>query len=86
MNDFRSSLLTVKLFDAMSESKKTVPNSESKQYTALWTPGWYELDQTLVLGERQKFWFFQTPPAECVKMAEDLDFVFYNQLLSLIHI
>jgi hypothetical protein len=55
--------------------------SDSKQ-TALWTPGWYELDQSLVLGERQKFWFFQTPPDECQAMAEGVDLVFYNQLDS----
>ena len=36
--------------------------SDSDQQTAIWTPGWYELDQTLVLGQRQKFWFFQTAP------------------------
>lgn len=36
--------------------------SDSDQKAAIWTPGWYELDQTLVLGQRQKFWFFETPP------------------------
>ena len=56
--------------------------SDSSNQTALWTPGWYELDQTLVLGERQKFWFFQTPPDECQAMAEEVDLVFYNQLDS----
>lgn len=50
--------------------------------TALWTPGWYELDQTLVLGERQKFWFFQDPPQECLTGQDHVDFVFYNQLDS----
>ena len=55
--------------------------SDSNQ-TALWTPGWYELDQSLVLGERQKFWFFQTPPEECSAMAERVDLMFYNQLDS----
>jgi len=67
----------------MSDQTKTDSDqSDNKQYTALWTPGWYELDQTLTLGERQKFWFFQTPPDECSVIAEDLDFVFYNQLDS----
>jgi len=61
----------------------TEPNeTETSELTALWTPGWYELDQTLVLGERQKYWFFQTPPDECVSGAENLDLVFYNQLDS----
>ena len=49
---------------------------------AIWTPGWYELDQTLTLGERQKFWFFQNPPEECVALGSDVDLVFYNQLDS----
>ncbi len=52
---------------------------------AIWTPGWYELDQTLVLGERQKYWFFQTPPEEFKAIGGDaanVDLVFYNQLDS----
>ena len=53
----------------------------SKQ-TALWVPGWYELDQTLVLSERQKLWFFQTPPAELETHGPTPDFVFFNQLDS----
>ncbi len=55
---------------------------EKSTQNALWTPGWYELDQTLVVGERQKFWFFQTPPEECNSLGEDVDLVFYNQLDS----
>ncbi len=52
---------------------------------AIWTPGWYELDQTLVLGERQKYWFFQDPPEECKTIVGDgakVDLVFFNQLDS----
>ncbi len=49
---------------------------------AIWTPGWYELDQSLVLGERQKYWFFQHPPEDCQSKAEQVDLVFYNQLDS----
>lgn len=49
---------------------------------AIWTPGWYELDQTLVLGERQKYWFFHHPPAECQTDGEPVELVFYNQLDS----
>ena len=56
--------------------------TEKSQFTALWTPGWYELDQTLVIGERQKYWFFQNPPDECRTHSEDVDLVFYNQLDS----
>jgi len=56
--------------------------SDSSTINALWTPGWYELDQTLVIGERQKFWFFQTPPEECKSVGQNVDLVFYNQLDS----
>ncbi len=55
---------------------------DSHYQTALWTPGWYELDQTLVLGERQKYWFFQEPPAECLAKPAEVDLVFFNQLDS----
>ncbi len=56
--------------------------SESTIRSTVWTPGWYELDQSLVLGERQKYWFFQTPPDEIIPTDEPVDFVFYNQLDS----
>lgn len=49
---------------------------------ALWTPGWYELDQTLAVGDRQKFWFFETPPGDVETLGENIDLVFYNQLDS----
>lgn len=65
--------------------------------TALWVPGWYELDQTLVLGQRQKLWFFITPPNDALNNDMSIndpsgsdasdngptpDFVFFNQLDS----
>ena len=50
--------------------------------TATWIPGWYELDQTLSLGERQKVWFFQTPPDEVAVDGPTPDFIFFNQLDS----
>ena len=50
--------------------------------TALWVPGWYELDQTLALDERQKLWFFQSPPEEIFNGGTTPDFVFFNQLDS----
>ncbi len=59
--------------------------SESTVRTAIWTPGWYELDQTLVLGERQKYWFFQNPPTRSKRdqhPSADDELVFYNQLDS----
>ena len=55
---------------------------DSNLTTALWTPGWYELDQTLVLGERQKYWFYQSPPASCLESSPNVDLVFFNQLDS----
>lgn len=66
--------------------------TETTIQTAIWTPGWYELDQTLVLGERQKYWFFQHPPTADGENSETLEsanvnpdacgLVFYNQLDS----
>lgn len=49
---------------------------------AIWTPGWYELDQTIIVGERKKFWFFEVAPLDCVSVAEEVDLVFFNQLAS----
>lgn len=51
--------------------------SESFSQDAIWTPGWYELDQTLVLGVRQKLKFFETLPAELTQ-TEDTSWVFFN--------
>ena len=51
-------------------------------HTAIWTPGWYELDQTLTLGERQKFWFFHDPPQAMIKDKLRPEFVFFNQMSS----
>ena len=58
--------------------------SDSDQQTAIWTPGWYELDQTLVLGQRQKFWFFQTIPdtdsqADHAASHSDTNLMFFNK-------
>lgn len=49
-------------------------------HKALWTPGWYELDQSLVVGQNQRFWFFQTAPS--LNSDEPIDFVFFNQMAS----
>lgn len=48
--------------------------------TAVWVPGWYELDQTLTLGQRQKLWFFEDPPEALQKQHPDAQFVFFNQI------
>lgn len=60
--------------------------NEQAEQTAIWTPGWYELDQSLVVGgERQKFSFFQTPPESIsysFPAVGNSDLVFFNQLDS----
>jgi hypothetical protein len=51
------------------------------QQTAIWTPGWYELDQTLVLGQRQKFWFFDSMPDMDVEaeLSDEVQLMFFNK-------
>ena len=49
---------------------------------ATWTPGWYELDQTLVVGERRRYWFFDQPPENIVGETSANRLVFFNQLDS----
>ncbi len=53
--------------------------TEQTTKRALWIPGWYELDQPLFVADSQRLWFYQQPPAE-VACAENIDFVFFNQL------
>jgi len=53
--------------------------TQSTTKTALWLPGWYELDQPLTLGTTERFWFFQLPPSE-LSNASSFDFVFFNEL------
>ena len=62
----------------------TTPDMDNviSKMSAIWVPGWYELDQSLVLGERQKYWFYDVPPLDCVAVADQVDLVFYNQLAS----
>ncbi len=47
---------------------------------ALWTPGWYELDQSLIVGQRQRFWFFAKPPVDDNQPV--VDYVFFNQMAA----
>ena len=62
----------------------TTPETEDviSKMNAIWIPGWYELDQPLLLGERRKYWFYDVPPLDCVAVEEDVDLVFFNQLAS----
>ncbi len=55
--------------------------TEKRIWTALWVPGWYELDQPLVAGQQSRFWFFQQMPSN-LQDSELYDFVFFNQLNS----
>ncbi|MEM7782817.1 MAG: hypothetical protein AAF623_05650 [Planctomycetota bacterium] len=45
---------------------------------ALWTPAWYELDQTLLIGVRQKFWFFRDRPEIQNTNYSSFDLIFFN--------
>jgi hypothetical protein len=58
--------------------------SQSVTVTALWAPGWHELDQSLAVGRRQRFWFFETNPLKEIQgeSANEFDLVFFNQLDS----
>jgi len=53
-------------------------STTSKTRAALWSPGWYMLDQPLTVGTRQRFWFFQSPPCDFPN-AEAFDFIFFNK-------
>lgn len=49
--------------------------------TAIWKPGWYELDQSLQIGDRQKFFFFNETPSWILD-GSSADLYFFNQLAS----
>ncbi len=51
------------------------------QTKAIWTPGWYEMDQTVAVGMEQKFWFFKDKSRAGI-IDEAIDLVFFNQLDS----
>jgi hypothetical protein len=55
--------------------------TRQKTWTALWAPGWYELDQSLEVGQEGRFWFYQQPPAD-LPGVEDYDLVFFNHVCS----
>ena len=52
--------------------------NESNYKSAIWKPGWFELDQSLVVGVRGQFRFFREKPSSL--NGEDYDFVFFNQM------
>lgn len=47
------------------------PESANTQTIALWRPAWHELDQTLILDLRQKYFFFTSSASDSEK--EDTD-------------
>ena len=55
-------------------------SEQTQTLKAIWTPSWYELDQSLAVGIKQKFWFFQDKPT--FSASQDVDLVFFNQLDS----
>ena len=54
--------------------------TQSIPKSAIWTPSWYEMDQSIAVGIKSKFWFFQDRPS--LQDGEEFDFVFFNQLDS----
>lgn len=58
--------------------------TDNSSISAVWIPAWYELDQTLQVGERKKFWFFQHPPEphQVTVAIQPAELVFFNQLDS----
>lgn len=62
----------------MSSNKSSHrPEAESSK-TAIWIPAWHELDQSLMVGLRQKYYFFDQLPAEFA--TGDCDLMFFNGL------
>lgn len=55
--------------------------------TALWVPGWYELDQSIAVGQNAEFCFYTDPPESLLQKTaagskRDLaDLVFFNSLM-----
>lgn len=58
--------------------------SESEIKKAIWTPSWYEMDQSIAVGSSNKFWFFQDSQS-VADIADDIDIVFFNQLDSTVN-
>lgn len=54
--------------------------SEPGHRIALWIPGWYELDQTLVLDECREYSFYRDLPKEIAASHANVDWVFFNQV------
>lgn len=56
------------------------PNPLPSQGTAIWYPAWHALDQTLVVGLRQRYFFFENLPQRIAALdrSEQPDLVFFN--------
>ena len=66
------------------EPSEDQPNRLPSSGSAIWYPAWHALDQTLVVGLRQRYFFFQSLPKRIASMAssEQPDLVFFNGLDS----
>ena len=51
------------------------------QKKAIWTPGWYAMDQSISVRMERNFWFFRDKSQAGV-FDEAIDLVFFNQLDS----
>lgn len=58
--------------------------TDQATWTALWAPGWYELDQAVSVGQQERFWFYRRPPADFPEV-ESYNFVFFNQLTPVVN-
>ena len=56
--------------------------------TALWMPGWYELDQSIAVDQIAEFCFYTDPVESLIQRAETesrpprVDLVFFNSLMT----
>lgn len=66
--------------ESSSGNSDSDPSQSSSCGTAIWYPAWHALDQTLVLGLRQRYFFFDALPSRIASLepSEQPDYVFYN--------
>jgi hypothetical protein len=67
---------------------KTKNIFDGKEFlTALWVPGWYELDQSIAVGQVAEFCFYTDPPESLLQKTaaggkpDHADLVFFNSLM-----
>ena len=62
----------------MSSNESSHPPEAQSTKTAIWIPAWHELDQSLMVGLRQKYFFFDQLPADFA--TSNCDLIFFNGL------